>query len=193
MTATWEGLWQHLLHEASSLASKAEQSDEQMGASASSIILARTAWDSFAAEVIEWRDLPREIKNREFEEGIIALCESLSLAKPTFSERGEWRDLRILNQLRNALVHYKAQSRQPKDTPGWFRELEALGIVLHTSKRTWERSACTYRVAHWSCEAVALSMMRVERSTVRRRRSLGSVKRSILTALGRTLPTLSEQ
>lgn len=186
MPKTWESLWQPLLAQASRLAGEGLIADEPLGAAAGSIILSRTAWDAFVAEFIEWRCLSPNIKSMVIDEAISRIHIDLGLPVPTFRKGSVWRSLQRLNQIRNALVHHKANPMSPSDLPGsWFRELVGSGVIAHHKNRTWELSVCSPRVAKWSCEVVAEGIIELEAIPTKRRRSIRSVRAGVGAALGR--------
>lgn len=189
---TWESIWAPLLEEASALAIRSSQERRPpLGSAAAAIIVARAAWEAFVAEFVEWRKLDSEIKRLDLQSSLRRLHETLGHTVQFSSAAAAWRPLALVNQLRNALVHYDATARATDEPPGrWFAELVKIGVV-YEGGRSWERSVCTARVARWSCEVVGASILRLESIPTKRRRSVAAVKRAVATALGPTPNSLS--
>src|SRR4051812_7779859 len=103
MAATWEALWGPLLLQARTHA-QSNQTEEVLGPSAASIILARTAWEAFAAEFIAWRQLPEDIKALNHDDTVERIYSELGQPSPKLSGPESWMPMRRVNQIRNALI-----------------------------------------------------------------------------------------
>ena len=175
-----------LLGEASDLADKASmREDATLGAAAASIIVSRSAWDAFVSEFVEWRDLDRGIKRLEFDETLNRVAKELRVSNQLSSGADAWGPLRLLNQVRNAIVHYKSQPLGNQDLPGpWLADLIRRGVV-YEGNRTWERSVCTAQVARWSCTVVGDAILLLESIPTKRRRSPEAVRLDVSRSLRR--------
>jgi hypothetical protein len=179
---TWESIWPLLLTAACELASAGHELDEA-GRAAASIILAHTSLDAFLSEFVEWRNLPRELKEKPFDEAITTVYSLLGAPRPQFSVSGEWRPIKNLNTLRNKLVHHTAESFKVGESPGrWYDELVSSGAIVARDNQTWERNVCRYRVAKYACQSFSDGMLRLEGLPKLRRRSIADVSDRIASA-----------
>lgn len=137
------------------------------------------------AEFIQWRALPEAIKDMTFDDALTHIYAELTHVRPTLSGKDGWLPMRRVNQMRNALIHYRASALTGNEAPGeWFVALVKDKTIAHSPQRTWERSVCTPRVAVWCCQTVASSIIRLESIPERRKRSITSVKRAVADAMG---------
>jgi hypothetical protein len=175
---TWESLWAPLLTEAvHSTVNRARPGKDGMAAVAATIILARTSWEAFINEFIEWRVLPADLKKENFYVGLKRILHILGAEPPVFTLNSGWGHLALLNDLRNQLVHYDAAPRASGVAPhDLIRRLGHCGItVSNDSHGTWEQVVLVRDTGIWACKCVAQSILRLESLPNRARRSLNEV------------------
>jgi hypothetical protein len=186
--AGWESLWQGLLWEAARRASVPASYDDieasVLARSAAAIILARGAWEGYLNELIEWRELPSELKNQSCYDGLVSVHRELGLSFEV-DQGGTWDRLLLLNNLRNKIVHHKAGRIQPGTGPWELAEkLSNLGLLrIPDSPMTWERALLSLPIARWSCATVGRAIIQLESIPVRRSRSLFAVQQAVVEAL----------
>lgn len=198
--ATWESLWPVLLREAVQQAKSAgTDKHPPLGKSAVSIIVARSTWDAYIAEFVEWRQLSPKIKYLGLYKSLEQLHRALDLSELGPPNDSFWDDLILLNKLRNEIVHHKAAlfplgSDGPTDILGGL----AARDLLATSEKpalTWERRVLTAKVGHWSCRTVARGILKLERIPEKRSRSYHDICNRLvetLSPLGINRPEIEE-
>jgi hypothetical protein len=185
--AGWESLWQGLLWEAARRASPSTSYDEietsVLARSAAAIILARGAWEGYLNELIQWRELPPDLKNKSCYEGLLEVHRELG---QTFEvHQGDtWDQLLLLNNLRNKIIHHKAGRTQPGSGPWELAEkLSKLDLLkMSNLPATWERALLSMPIARWSCSTVGKAIIQLESIPARRSRSLFDVQKAVVDA-----------
>jgi hypothetical protein len=178
---TWESLWLPLLDEAAAHAGRGLRTKHPLGHYASAVILARTSWDAYLHEFIEWRDLNRDLKRLHFKEALPAIFKAIGRAPPRFEVESPWVELLLVNHLRNAIVHHDATPRDSGESPSrvYERLVSAEVIPPAAAGTTWESSVLCAPVARWSCAVVAQSILAIEAIPELRRRSFELVRDAV--------------
>jgi hypothetical protein len=183
---SWEALWPVIFHEACLNAGRRAKADSHAaGSSATAIILARCAWEAYINELVEWRNLSPSIKGKSFKKGIENIVFELTGTRPSFECNTIWGAMDLVNDLRNAIVHHKASTFSPGDSPyRLLTRLNQIGIpTANQSSSTWERSAICPNTAAWACRTVGQAIVSVEEIPSKRVRMLIVIKQQIQRSL----------
>jgi hypothetical protein len=136
------------------------------------IVLSRSSWEAFICEFIEWRRLPADLKEKSFKNLLGGVLHAIAGAPATFDEHSVWAELACVNDLRNELIHHKAQTfdgdASPRDI---LVRLRGFGVRLNDQQHTWERRCVSPSSATWACKTVARSILELEGVVAGRTRS----------------------
>jgi hypothetical protein len=188
---SWESLWPVIFHEACLNAVKSSRTGLQtFGSAAAAIVLARCAWEAYATEIVEWRNLPPSIKGASFKTSVKKILFEISETEPSFELDTIWGEMQLLNDLRNAIAHHKAANLGEGESPYHvLTRLRALGVLLSESApSTWERTVITPCTATWACRTVGRAIITVEKFPSRRVR----IARTVINQIQRSLSELGQ-
>lgn len=163
---SWTSLWEHLLAEAVFASTNSfSHRNRRQSSSASAIILARTSWESYTNEFVEQRKLDLNIKKQSMERKVQSLFSALDLSVDSEPHRTSVRNIKIVNSIRNSIVHQKAQARTYSSrSTSFVAELTNLGFIKHDDRASLEELVLTPTIADWSIVCVANSILLFEKS-----------------------------
>lgn len=133
-------------------------------ASAAAIILARTSWEAFANELIEQRSIDEKLKDANIKAKVRGVYSCLSYSHSNMGKMKVWPNLFLINRIRNSLIHQKAQSKQPGESPrDILTSLTSIGVIAEGNAReAWEKQILCNRVASWCCVGVGEAIKALE-------------------------------
>lgn len=186
MQATWESMWAAFLAQAAQLSSAADGGGRLAHVQyATGVILARTSWETFVNEFVEWRQLSPDLKNLSFQSSITGIFQALDAPAPDRRRGTIWYALELVVQLRNAIVHHAAAPRTPNDFPGELEErMKAFSLLRNApTGPTWERRAFTRETSAWCCRVTGEAILALEAIPTGQVRSYASVERAVRRSL----------
>ena len=189
MNDTWTSLWKPLLFQACHLSLEAVKNDP-VARSASAIILARTSWESFAHELVLTRGFGADVVTATFEKSLDDKLESFGellygngiSSKHRFD--GEpWISFRHLNSVRNKLIHHNPNGSAPAIGTRWYEQFDNDGLLVGSTKDSWERRCLSHKTAQWSCRVAGNAIIALEEVPNRRKRNLDLVRNDVYRCL----------
>lgn len=161
---TWHPIWPGLLHEASRIAlSEPPVLAQYKSYYASAIVLSRTAWEAFGNEFIQTRGLDVNLKGLSLRKYLRKVFDVLGQAAPDESPSSIFGQLILVGQLRNAIVHHKADPLNHGAAPSdLVCKLGELKLCDATASRPWEDVLLNGDTAKWSCRTVRNAILELD-------------------------------
>ncbi|MGH9958816.1 MAG: hypothetical protein ACREBC_17085 [Pyrinomonadaceae bacterium] len=137
------------------------------------------------SQFLLWRKLPDNIANKRFRKAVIETHVALGQPQPQFSEQTVWGALDTLNQLRNEIVHHKAQDLTRNGRIVAIIDGLTKGGVISRSdpSPTWEERVLIPSVAVWAHNAVGRAIITLETFEHGRARPLELVRHAVERAI----------